>query len=44
MGSCQEQNLIGLEIMGVVIVEVVDIAKEADDIIAELRARLEQGR
>lgn len=36
--SCQEQKLIGLEIMGVVIVEIVDIAKEADDIIAELRA------
>jgi hypothetical protein len=42
--SCQEQKLIEIEIMGVVFVEVIDIAKEADDIIAELRARLPADR
>lgn len=42
--SCQEQKLIEVEIMGVVFVEIIDIAKEADDIIAELRARLKDGR
>lgn len=42
--SCQEQKLIEIEVMGVVIVEVIDIAKEADDIINELRARLKDGR
>lgn len=42
--SCQEQKLIDFGIMGVVIVEVADIANEADEIIAELRARLEAGR
>lgn len=42
--SCQEQKLIDLGTMGVVTVEVADIAKEADEIIAELRARLMEGR
>jgi len=39
-----ETNEAEVEIMGVALVEVVDIAKEADAIIAELRARLNEGR
>ncbi len=42
--SCQEQKLIEFQAMGVVLVEVIDIAKEADEIIAELRARLKDVR
>ncbi len=42
--SCQEQKLIDTSTIGVVLVEVIDIAKEADDIILELRDRLEDGR
>jgi len=42
--SCQEQKLIDFAAMGVILVEVIDIAKEADAIIAELRARLKDGR
>jgi hypothetical protein len=41
--SCQEQKLIDLGSMGVVMVEVMDIAKDADDIIAECRSHLEEG-
>lgn len=41
--SPEEEKLIEVEIMGVVFVEIIDIAKEADDIIAELRARLKDG-
>lgn len=43
MESCQEQKLIEVEVLGVVIVEVIDIAKEADEIITELRGRLKDG-
>ncbi len=42
--SCREQKLIDTSTIGVVLVEVIDIAKEADDIILELRDRLEEGR
>lgn len=42
--SCQEQKLIAIEAMGYVLVEVADIAKESDEIITELRDRLEDGR
>jgi len=42
--SCQEQKLIEFAAMGVILVEVIDIAKEADEIIIELRARLKDGR
>jgi hypothetical protein len=41
--SPEEEKLIEVEIMGVVFVEIIDIAKEADDIIAELRAGLKDG-
>ncbi len=41
---CQEQKLLEPSIMGVVLIEVVDIAKEADEIIEELRLRLREGR
>jgi len=40
--SCQQQKLIEVSIMGVVFIEVIDIAKEADDIIADLRERLKK--
>ncbi|MDQ8186956.1 hypothetical protein [Pelagicoccus sp. SDUM812002] len=42
--SCQEQKLIAIEAMGYVLVEVADVAKESDEIISELRDRLEEGR
>ncbi|MBD5782380.1 hypothetical protein IEN85_22970 [Pelagicoccus sp. NFK12] len=41
--SCREQQLIDFGSIGVVAVEVIDIAKEADSIIEELRARLKEG-
>ena len=41
--SPEEEKLIEVDIMGVVFVEIIDIAKEADDIIAELRAGLKDG-
>lgn len=41
--SCQELKLVDFDSMGVVLVEVIDIAKEADEIISELRARLKDG-
>jgi hypothetical protein len=43
MESCQEQKLTDTAWLGVVLVEVIDLAHEADIIIAELRARLERG-
>lgn len=42
--SCQEQQLIEPAQMAVVMVEVIDIAKEADEMISELRDRLKEGR
>lgn len=41
--SCQEQKLVEPAIVGVVFVEVIDIAKEADEIIDEFREQLEVG-
>lgn len=41
--SCQEQKLLEVATMGMVLVEVTDLAHDADGIIAELRARLERG-
>ncbi len=43
MESCQEQKLTDTAWLGVVMVEVIDLAHEADIIVAELRARLERG-
>ena len=43
MESCQEQKLTDTAWLGVVLVEVIDLAHEADILIAELRARLERG-
>ncbi len=41
--SCQEQKLLEPAWLGVILVEVVDLAHDADEIIAELRERLEWG-
>jgi hypothetical protein len=43
MESCREQKLTDTAWLGVVLVEVIDLAHEADILIAELRARLERG-
>lgn len=43
MESCQEQKLTETAWLGVVLVEVVDLAHETDLIITDLRARLERG-
>jgi hypothetical protein len=43
MESCQEQKLTDTGWLGMVLVEVIDLAHEADILIAELRARLERG-
>jgi hypothetical protein len=42
MESCQEQKLVDHDWLGIVLVEVIDLAHEADVIIAELRERLER--
>ena len=41
MESCQEDKLIPLQRLGVFLVEVIDLAHDADEIIEELRERLE---
>jgi hypothetical protein len=43
MESCQEQRLTDHAWLGVALVEVVDLAHDADSLIAELRQRLEPG-
>ena len=43
MESCQEQKLVEMSWLAVVLVEVIDLAHDADEIIAELRERLERG-
>ena len=43
MESCQEEKLVNLQHLGPVLVEVIDLAHDADEIIAELRERLERG-
>jgi hypothetical protein len=40
MESCQEQKLVELAWLGVVLVDVIDLAQEADVIICDLRERL----
>ena len=42
MESCQEQKLVELAWLGVVLVDVVDLAQEADEIIYDLRERLKR--
>lgn len=41
--SCQEENLIRPAHLGPIVVELIDLAHDADELIAELRAKLEQG-
>ncbi|MBK8477374.1 MAG: hypothetical protein IPL39_14065 [Opitutaceae bacterium] len=41
MESCQEEKLIPLQRLGVYLVEIIDLAHDADEIIEELRERLE---
>ena len=41
--SCQEQKLITPQHLGPIVVELVDLAHDADGLIAELRAKLERG-
>ncbi|HUG12952.1 MAG TPA: hypothetical protein VMM36_18185 [Opitutaceae bacterium] len=41
--SCQEEKLLAPQQLGPIVVEVVDIAHEADALIAELREKLERG-
>jgi hypothetical protein len=43
MESCQEEKLLTPAHLGPTVVEVVDLAHEVDELIAELRARLEGG-
>ena len=42
MESCQEQKLVEMAWMGVVLVDVIDLAQEADEIIYDLRKRLKR--
>lgn len=39
--SCQDDNLIAADVLGPALVDLVDLAHEIDDLIAELRQRLE---
>lgn len=41
--SCQEEKLISPQHLGPIVVDLIDLAHDADEIIAELRARLERG-
>jgi hypothetical protein len=41
--SCQEEKLIKPEHLGPIVVDLIDLAHEADELIAELRAKLERG-
>lgn len=42
MESCQDEKLVNLRLLGPILVEVIDLAHDADEIIAELRERLER--
>ncbi|MBI2496664.1 MAG: hypothetical protein HYV75_01615 [Opitutae bacterium] len=42
-GSCQEEKLISPEHLGPIVVELADLVHDTDEIIAELRKRLERG-
>lgn len=41
--SCREEKLITPEHLGPIVAELVDLAQEVDELIAELRAKLERG-
>jgi len=41
--SCQEEKLITPPYLGPIVVELIDLAHDADELIAELRERLERG-
>jgi len=41
--SCQERKLISPQHLGPIVVDLIDLAHDADEIITELRARLERG-
>ncbi len=41
--SCQEEKLITPQHLGPIVVELIDLAHDADELIAELRERLERG-
>lgn len=41
--SCQEEKLVSPQQLGPIVVDLIDLAHDADEIIAELRARLERG-
>lgn len=41
--SCQEEKLIEPARLGPMLVDVGDLARDVDELIAELRARLERG-
>lgn len=41
--SCQEEKLIKPEHLGPIVVDLIDLAREADELIAELRAKLARG-
>lgn len=41
--SCQEEKLVSPQHLGPIVVDLIDLAHDADEIIAELRARLERG-
>lgn len=41
--SCQEEKLIPPALLGPILVEIIDLAHDADEIIAELRERLAEG-
>lgn len=43
MESCQEEKLLTAAHLGPTLVEVIDVAREVDELIAELRKRLERG-
>lgn len=41
--SCREEKLIQAEYLGPIVAELVDFIRETDELIAELRAKLERG-
>ena len=41
--SCQEERLVSPQHLGPIVVDLIDLAHDADKIIVELRARLERG-
>jgi hypothetical protein len=42
MESCQEQKLVETSWLAVMMVEIIDLARDADVLIAELRERLKE--